>query len=158
VSTRQCKLVERSIIGPALLQRTADTQSAGYRLALVELARSLKQIGIGAFHELNRLALVAAQASLADHAHVAAVRATVADERERWHDLLRARSISFSDAQASFVFFDAGSRHGDVIATLAAQGIRIKQPCLALLTWLRISIGLPDENALVREIVTNSLR
>jgi histidinol-phosphate aminotransferase len=45
-----------------------------------------------------------------------------------------------------------------VIATLAAQGITIKQPYLALPTWLRISIGLPDENALVREIVTNSLR
>lgn len=55
----------------------------GYLLAPIELARSLKQIGIGAFHGLNRLALVAAQASLADHAHVAAIRSVVADERKR---------------------------------------------------------------------------
>ncbi|WNV11558.1 histidinol-phosphate transaminase [Tardiphaga sp. 709] len=130
----------------------------GYVLAPAELARSLRQIGIGAFHGLNRLGLVAAQASLGDRAHITAVRTAVAAERESWHALFRASSVSFSAAQGSFVFFDAGRRHGDVTAALAARGIAIKQPYPAMPTWLRISIGLPHDNALARKIVADSLR
>jgi histidinol-phosphate aminotransferase len=59
---------------------------------------------------------------------------------------------------ANFVFFDAGPQHGDVTAALDTQRIAIKQPYSALPTWLRISIGLPDDNALVHQIVADSLR
>lgn len=130
----------------------------GYVLAPAELAQSLRQIGIGAFHGLNRLSLVAAQASLGDRAHIAAVRTAVAAERESWHALFRASGVSFSAAQGNFVFFDAGRRHGDVTAALAAQGIALKQSYPAMPTWLRISIGLPHDNALARQIVADSLR
>ncbi len=110
----------------------------GYLLAPAELAGSLRQNGIGAFHSLNRLALVAAKASLADQAHVAKIRAAVAAERELWHTWFRARGVPFSDAQGSFVFFDAGARHADVVTALAAHEIAIKQSYPALPTWLRI--------------------
>jgi histidinol-phosphate aminotransferase len=130
----------------------------GYVLAPAELARSLRQIGIGAFHGLNRLGLVAAQASLADRAHITAVRTAVAAERESWHALFRTNGVSFSAAQGNFVFFDAGRRHGDVTAALAARDIAIKQSYPALPTWLRISIGLPDDNVLARQVVADSLR
>lgn len=130
----------------------------GYLLAPAELGGSLKQNGIGAFHRLNRLALVAAQASLADRAHIAKVRTAVADERELWHAWFRTHRVPFSDAHGSFVFFDAGAKYSDVIAALAALDIAIKQSYPARPTWLRISIGLPDENAMVRQVLSDSLR
>jgi histidinol-phosphate/aromatic aminotransferase/cobyric acid decarboxylase-like protein len=67
-------------------------------------------------------------------------------------------SSVFSAAQGNFVFFDAGRRHGDMTAALAARDIAIKQSYPALPTWLRISIGLPDDNVLARQVVADSLR
>jgi histidinol-phosphate aminotransferase len=85
------------------------------------------------------------------------MKAISSPARERWHDLFRAHGTSFSEAQASFVFFDAGPRHTDVIAALAAHGVAIKQSYPSMPSWLRISIGLPDDNATVRQIVADSL-
>ncbi|MGC2778537.1 MAG: histidinol-phosphate transaminase [Bradyrhizobium sp.] len=129
----------------------------GYTLAPKAVAASLKQIGIGAFFGLNRLSLVAAAASLDDRDYVASVRAKVAAEREAWHALLRERKRRFSASQANFVFFDCGRPHAEAAAMLAARGIMIGRAQPHFETWLRVSIGLPEENAIARQAMAELL-
>ncbi|WP_249781029.1 aminotransferase class I/II-fold pyridoxal phosphate-dependent enzyme [Bradyrhizobium sp. dw_78] len=129
----------------------------GYTLAPSELARSLKQFGMGAFYDLNRLSLIAANASLKDPGYVASVRAKVAAERNAWHDLFRKQKVRFSDSLGNFVFFDSGRPHQAVAAALATQGIDIGRPYPPLDTWVRISIGLPGENAIARQVIASLL-
>ncbi len=129
----------------------------GYTLAPAALAAALKQIGIGAFYDLNRLALVAAAASLRDRDYIASVGAKVAAEREAWHELFRKLNIRHSDSRGNFVFFDAGRPHHEVAAALAAKGIDIGRPFPPLDTWVRISIGLPHDNAAARAAIAELL-
>ena len=129
----------------------------GYTLAPKPLAAALKQMGIGAFFGLSRLSLVAATASLGDHDYVASVRTKVAAEREAWHALLRARGRRFSASQANIVFFDCGRPHAEAAAALAARGIIIGRAQPQFDAWLRISIGLPVENAIARQAVAELL-
>jgi histidinol-phosphate aminotransferase len=123
----------------------------GYTLAPRALAVSLKQSGIGAFYNLNRLSLAAANASLKDIGYVASVRAQVAAERGAWHELFRRRNLRFAHSRANFVFFDAGRPQEAVAAALTAQGIDIGRGYPRLETWVRISIGLSNENAIARQ-------
>jgi len=131
--------------------------SIGYALAPKQLAASLKRSGIGAFFGLNRLSLVAAAASLNDADYVASVRTKVTAEREAWHTLFRERKVRFSDSVANFVFFDAGRPQQTIAAALAAQNIAIGRSQPPLDNWVRISIGLPAENALARQAVAELL-
>ena len=129
----------------------------GYTLAPADLASSIKQLGIGAFHDLNRLSPVAASASLKDAGYVASVRAKVTTEREAWHDLFRTRKVRYTEAHGNFVFFDSGRPHQAAAAALAAQGIDIGRAYPPLDTWVRISIGLPEHDAIARQAVAGLL-
>ena len=130
----------------------------GYTLAPARLAASLKNFGIGAFYDLNRLSLMAANASLKDPNYVAIVRENVAAERDAWHDLFRTLNIRFAESHGNFVFFNSGRPHQAVAAALAAQGIDIGRAYPPLDTWVRISIGLPEDNAIARRTVAELLR
>lgn len=130
----------------------------GYVLAPAELAASLKRFGVGAFFGLNRLSLIAANASLKDTGYVPSIRAKVEAERNAWHELFRARKVRFTQARGNFVFFDSGQPHQAVAAALAAQRIDIGPGYPALDTWVRISIGLPEENEIARRAVAELLR
>jgi histidinol-phosphate aminotransferase len=132
--------------------------SIGYVLAPRDLAAALKQFGVGAFYDLNRLGLVAANASLKDLDYVAAIRANVSGERDAWHDLFRARNIRFAQSYGNFVFFDTGRPHQEIAAALAAHGVDLGRAYPPLDTWARISIGLPEENAIARQAVSAFLR
>ena len=131
--------------------------SIGYTLAPRALAASLKQMGIGAFFGLNQLSLVAATASLNDTGYVAAVSEKVAAEREAWHQLFREHKARFTESQGNFVFFDAGQPHDKVAASLAARGIFVGHAQPPLASWVRISIGLHEENAIARRAVAELL-
>ena len=130
----------------------------GYTLAPARLAASLKRFGIGAFYDLNRLSLVAANASLKDPNYVAIVREKVAAERDAWHDLFRTLNVRFADSHGNFVFFDSGRPHQAVAAALATRDIDIGRAFPPLDTWVRISIGLPENNAVARLAVGELLR
>ena len=130
----------------------------GYMLGPAELAASMKRLGIGAFFDVNRLSLVAANASLQDTGYIASVRAKVAAERDTWHELFRTRKVRFTDSHGNFVFFDSGRPHQEIAAALAAQGIEVGRPYPSLPTWVRISIGLPEDNAIARQAVGDLLR
>jgi histidinol-phosphate aminotransferase len=129
----------------------------GYVLAPQELATALKRTGVGAFFDVNRLSIKAARASLEDTHYVATVRTAVKVERDAWHDLFRTLGVRYANAQGNFVFFDTGRPHHLVASALAEQQIVIGRSQPPLDTWMRISIGLPDDNRIARRAVENLL-
>lgn len=132
--------------------------SMGYVVAPKALAASLKRAGIGVPETLDRLALAAATASLRDSGYIATIRAKVIAEREKWNSLFDASNLRHSDSRGNFVFFEAGRTHRDVAAALGARGIEIGRAFPPLDHWARISIGLPQENALARDALVGLLR
>ena len=119
----------------------------GYAVAPRALADFLRKQGIGFARDQNRLALTAAAASLRDPAHIARVHNAVSAERVKWHALLDARKLRRTDSQGNFVFFDTGRPQTEVAKALLAEGVVVGRAFPPYDTWLRITIGLPEENA-----------
>lgn len=110
------------------------------------LASALRAQGLGAPRAQNRLAVLAARASLADGAYAERVRRRVAAERVRWFDVLDGLGLQRTQAVGSFVFFRAGRPQSELAAAFAQRGIDIGRAFPPLDDWARISIGLPEEN------------
>jgi histidinol-phosphate aminotransferase len=119
--------------------------------------RSLKQQGLENPHLFNRLAVAAAEASLADTHYVPAVAALVAHERELWFGLLRDLKANTAASSGNFVFFETGMPHAQFAASLLKDGIDIGRSFPPYDRWARISIGLPHENARARAAVRHLL-
>ncbi len=119
----------------------------GYAVAPRELADYLRKQGLGAPRDLNRLALAAGGASLRDAGYIKRVHDAVTTERTKWHATLDALKLRHTDSQANFVYFDAGRPQADVAKALLAEGVVVGRAFPPYDTWLRITIGLPEENA-----------
>ena len=119
--------------------------SIGYAVAPVALARGLREAGIGAPHSLSRPSLAAAGRALADQAHVAAVRAKVASERQRMHGALESLGLRHTDSRANFVFFQTAAADR-IRAAATAASIEIARAFPPLNEWVRVTLGLPQEN------------
>jgi histidinol-phosphate aminotransferase len=132
--------------------------SLGYAVLSKSIAASLKQAGIGAAGNFDRLAVAAAAASLQDADYVASMRDRVATEREQWNRLFDVLKVQHTDSSGNFVFFETGRPHGAFSAALRARGIEIGRGFPPLEQWARISIGLPEENQLARQAVAELLQ
>lgn len=131
--------------------------SIGYAVAPKALADSLKHDGLGAAYSLNRLALAAAAASLRDAGYVDEIRMKVVEERQKWHKLLDTIGRRRSDSRGNFVFFETGQPHELIAAQLLHEGIEIARAFPPFDRWVRISIGLPAENARARDAIERLL-
>jgi histidinol-phosphate aminotransferase len=131
--------------------------SLGYAVAPRPVADFLRKQGLGGARELNRLAIVAASASLRDAGYIERVKASVADERARWNTLLDELKLKHTDSQANFVYFDAGRPHAEVAAALKSAGVQIGRAFPPYDHWVRITIGLPAENSLAQSALRESL-
>jgi histidinol-phosphate aminotransferase len=129
----------------------------GYAVAPKGIADSLKRNGIGAARSLNRLALTAAAASLRDPGYVDGIRLKVVEERQKWHTLLDTIGRRRSDSRGNFVFFETGKPNDVIAAQLIDEGIEIARAFPRFDHWIRISIGLPAENARARDVIEKLL-
>jgi histidinol-phosphate aminotransferase len=129
----------------------------GYAVAPKGMADSLKRNGLGAAHSLNRLALAAAAASLRDSGYVDRIRLQVIEERQKWHNLLDTMGRRHSNSSGNFVFFETGKPHEIIAARLLNEGIEIARAFPPFDQWIRISIGLPAENARARDAIKKLL-
>jgi histidinol-phosphate aminotransferase len=118
----------------------------GYAVAPKPVADFLRKQGFGDPHSLNRLALTAAAVSLRDEKYIARVRDAVAQERARWNAMLDELKLRHTDSQANFVYFDAGRPQAEVAAALKAEGVIVGRAFPPYSQWVRITIGLPEEN------------
>jgi histidinol-phosphate aminotransferase len=129
----------------------------GYGLLPKAIAQTLRKQGLDNPHLFNRLAVAAATASLKDAGYVAAVAGKVAREREIWRLLLRELRVNATASSGNFVFFETGMPHADFAASLLKEGVDIGRAFPPYDRWARISIGLPEENAVARAAVRKLL-
>jgi histidinol-phosphate aminotransferase len=93
----------------------------------------------------NAAVLAAAQASLADESLVAGHRERLNGTR-RWLVAELARDGRRTiPSETNFVMIDVGGDVTPLIEALAARGIRVGRRFAALSTWLRVTIGTPEE-------------
>jgi histidinol-phosphate aminotransferase len=122
--------------------------AAGYAIAPPELAKRLKEKGLGSTHALNRLSIAAAKAALSDRSNLAHVNKIISEERGKWHAFLDSLGVEHSVSEANFVFFDARKPYEEVRQALLDKGVVIGHAFASPYdTWIRISIGLPEDNA-----------
>ena len=122
-------------------------------VAPADLAHYLKVWGLGDTHALNRLSIAAAESALKDQDNIRLVNKRVAEEREKWNAFLDKSGLQHTASGANFVFFDTKKPYDDVRKKLEEAGILIGRKFEPYSTWIRISIGLPEENAIVRSII-----
>ena len=130
----------------------------GYAVAPRPLAEYLRKQGLGFSRDQNRLALTAASASLRDTAHIVRVHDAIVTERTKWHAVLDALKLRHTDSQANFVYFDAGRPQTEVAKALLAEGVVVSRAFPPYATWVRITIGLPEENARAQAALRRILR
>lgn len=118
----------------------------GYALAAPGLIAVLERARES--FNVNTLGLAAAQAALADTAHIAHVRACNAEQRQWLADELRARGVFVYPSQTNFLLVEFGSSCAQIEARLLARGIVLRPMAgYGLAQCLRISLGTAAENA-----------
>jgi histidinol-phosphate aminotransferase len=119
----------------------------GYGVTSRKFAAQLRTLALGT---LTSPGIAGAVASLKDTEFVAASRAKIVVEREKLLVLLRELGRPYAASQANFVFFQTGKPHAEVHAALMKESVSIARAFPPMLDWARITIGLPEENALAR--------
>jgi histidinol-phosphate aminotransferase len=96
---------------------------------------------------VNSLALVAAEAALADHAHLERARAFNASERAWLAEALAARGHESLPSQTNFLLIDLGRDADSLERHLFERGVIVRpMGGYGLPQCLRISVGSRDEN------------
>jgi histidinol-phosphate aminotransferase len=121
----------------------------GYALAPPQVASQLRSAGLGSARSLNRLAVVAAEAALADQPYIAQVKKQTVEGRNVITAALDRLKLRHTDSRANFVFFESPKPYEDVRSQLFDAGIVIGRSFPPLDKWVRITIGTPAENARV---------
>lgn len=127
--------------------------SIGYAVAPKPLAAYLQAKGLGNVHDLNRLSVVEALAALTDTAFISRVNQAITAERAKWHTLLDKLGIAYTSSQANFVYIDLQKPYEEVAAKFIQNDIRIGRAFAPYSTWIRITIGLPEENSKAQAVV-----
>lgn len=119
----------------------------GYGVTSPKFAAQLRNYGLGV---LTFPSVAAASASLKDTEFVARARAQIVAEREKLLALLRELGRPYAESQTNFVFFQTGRPHAEVHAAMMKESVAIARAFPPMTDWARITIGLPEENALAR--------
>jgi len=115
----------------------------GYGVASAANAQTLR--AHAAWSNVNVAVLAAARASLADEGLVARQRERLNGTR-RWLTSELARDGRRTiPSEANFVMIDVGGDVKPLIPAFEARGIRVGRRFSALSTWLRVTIGTPEE-------------
>lgn len=130
----------------------------GYGLVPAAIARTLNARGVNNPHVFNRLAVVAATASLNDAEYVERVTQQVAAQRAQWLQLFRELQVRHTPSSANFMFFETGMPHAEFSGALLKEGVEIGHLFPPYERWARISIGLPEENSRARAAVRKVLQ
>lgn len=118
----------------------------GYAVAHPQLIAVMERVRES--FNVNALGLAAAEAALADAAHLAASVAGNRVQRQALADALRARGLAVSPSQTNFLLVEFGAQTARLEAALVARGV-ILRPMggYGLGDCLRITVGTAEENA-----------
>jgi histidinol-phosphate aminotransferase len=115
----------------------------GYGVASVTNAEALR--AHAAWSNVNVAVLAAARASLAEEGLVPRQRERLNGTRRWLSSELAGDGRRAIPSEANFVMIDAGGDVKPLIAAFEARGIRVGRRFAALPTWLRVTIGTPEE-------------
>lgn len=116
----------------------------GYAVAPPEVVAYLNRMR--APFNVGSLGQVAARVALGQREHLERYVALNRDERARLSRELGARGLRVAPSQANFVLADFQQPGREVYEALLRQGVIVRPMPPPIDTWLRISIGLPEEN------------
>jgi histidinol-phosphate aminotransferase len=129
------------------------TFSKAYGLAAFRVGYAISTPAIISYLErvrapfnVSSLGLAAARAALSDQAHVERYVTLNRTERARVTRELEALGLRVAPSQANFVLADFASPGAKVYDGLLRQGVIVRPMPPPIDTWLRITIGLPEEN------------
>ena len=120
---------------------------AGMRLGYA-VASPAKIRGLGEFaswDNVNAAALSAALASLEDADLVPERRRAMNATRRRLCQRLTREGRRYIPSEANFVMIDVGGDVAPVIRAFAERGIHVGRRFPSMATWMRVSIGTPEE-------------
>lgn len=117
---------------------------AGYAVARPEVVGYLDRTRPP--FNVSTLAQVAARAALSDPAHVERYVALNRTERGRVAAALTELGLTVAPSQANFVFVDFRRPGQEVFDRLLRMGVIVRPMPPPVSSWLRITIGLPEEN------------
>lgn len=95
---------------------------------------------------VNSLGQIAARAALCDPAHVERYVAMNREQRARVTHELGALGLDVAPSQANFVLVDFRRPGKEVFDRLLRMGVIVRPMPPPIETWLRITVGLPEEN------------
>ena len=95
---------------------------------------------------VNSVAQVGAVAALSDPAHVEAYVEMNRAQRARVSAALTELGLRVAPSQTNFVFVDFGRPNAEVYDALLRMGVIIRPIPMPSGSWLRVTVGRPDEN------------
>jgi histidinol-phosphate aminotransferase len=140
------------------------TFSKAYALAGLRVGFAIADPGLIAVMErvresfnVNAVGLAAAEAALADTAHLQASLAGNAAQRAELAEALRARGLKVSPSQTNFLLVEFGADASRIEANLVTGGV-VLRPMVGygLGECLRITVGTEDENRRLLEALDGS--
>ncbi|QQG51254.1 MAG: histidinol-phosphate transaminase [Candidatus Saccharibacteria bacterium] len=115
----------------------------GYAIAAPHIAELINRVRLPFTN--NHLAVVAASAALLDHKFIEMSRKTNANERRKIEQQLTLHGIDFIPSKGNFITLRISD--SAVYDSLLRQGIIVRPlDNYGLSGWIRVSIGLPQEN------------
>lgn len=124
----------------------------GYAIAHPDLLAQLRKVQ--APLTVNRVAQVAARASLGQPDELERRRSENAAHRHHLVGVLSERGISMAESHTNFIYFELGDRADDVVERMTASGVIIRGMGGG---WVRVTIGSDEENRRFVEALDSAL-
>ncbi|MDR1185177.1 MAG: histidinol-phosphate transaminase [Coriobacteriales bacterium] len=124
----------------------------GYAIGAPELTELIRRVKLPILS--NALAGKAALASLDDPEYLAKVIRNNREGREAYYRVFDDLGLTYVPSQTNFVFFDTGIPSEQVAEKFLRCGIIVRPGTdFGYPTWLRVTIGTPEDNARVADIL-----
>lgn len=116
----------------------------GYLIGTAELVHDLNRLR--APFNVGTAGQIAARAALDDPSHLRAVVEATVRDRHALASALRDSGLEVAPSQANFVLVDVKRSGRAVYEALLREGVIVRPMPPPLETWLRVTVGLPEEN------------
>ncbi len=116
----------------------------GYTIGRAELTTHLNRLR--APFNVGTAGQLAAIAALGDRAHLDRVVDATIRDRQKLAEGLARMGLRVAPSQANFVLVEVGRPGPTVYASLLEEGVIVRPMVEPLDTWVRVTVGLPEEN------------
>ena len=129
----------------------------GYGIAPEELIQAMHRVREP--FNVNSLAQAAALAALDDHDHLEATRKLLREQKPVIYRVLDELGLTAVPSAANFILFHVGPQAPEVVQSLLKRGIIVRDMrAWDLPEYIRVTIGLPEENWAFAEALRDVLR